>query len=290
MANLSSRARAAYKQNTAVLYYEPSASEETPVSTARIVPVGAANAARGGATLQLVGGMIESGGRQPMMDDRLDSVVEQPQVVQVEPPAPGKRPGQKGPTRVIAYNVRIVAESDEQAYDATAFEEEAGTSRMPMPQEPPFAMPQPSHRHREMQFDVPHRPGKAANRAPQDVKFSMPARGELPNDGRFDVPNQRAARAEVPFEGAEGRTPRGPMAGSIPMSLFGALENVGGVLHEQTRRVAARAQASVAAGSYKQMLAQQLDAGRGGLLSNRNMCIAVSAYALILFLLAVFTG
>jgi hypothetical protein len=66
------------------------------------------------------------------------------------------------------------------------------------------------------------------------------------------------------------------MRGQIPMSLFGALESMGGV----------RAQAE----SYKQLLAQHLAAGHGPLLSNRNLCVAVGAYALILFLLALFAG
>lgn len=297
MANVSSRARAAYNENTAVLYYEPSETQGAPVSTARIVPVGAANAARGGATLQLVGGVIESDERQEMTDGRL-SDAQQPQVVEVEPPraATRRRPVQKRSTRVIAYNVRIVTQGDEQvAYAAAPFEDEAGAARMEMPPQQSFVPPVQSHRHREMQFEVP--PRQDDHRA---APFEMPRRSQPMPRPAQPQPDPRA-RFEVPQREMHGmpqandmprgmRMPRGPMAGSIPMSLFGALENMGGALHEQSRRVAARAHAAAAAGSYKQLLTQQLDAGHGGLLSNRNLCIAVGAYALILFLLAVFTG
>jgi hypothetical protein len=309
MANASSRARAVYKQNTAVLYYEPTDSEATPVSTARILSVGAANAASGGGTLQLIGGLVDAGDRQADADGRRDVAVEQPQIVEVEPPraAPRKRPAQKRPTRVIAYNVRIVARGDEQVtYDGARFEAEAATSRMEMPQEPPFVMPNHSHRHREMHVEVPPRADTYERAQPmhgnaqpqQEPQFRMPQRGpqgpgfDMPRDARFEVPDQRGARERMSYEMPEGAAhgmprPGRPMAGSIPMSLFGALENMGGMLHEQTRRVA---DASNAAGSYKQLLKQHIDAGRGGLLSTRNMCIAVGAYALILFLLAVFTS
>ena len=98
-------ARAVYEQNTAVMYYEPSESGETPVSTARIVPVGAANAGsanRRGATLQLVGGMIERDERHETPDGRLDPAMERaerPQVVEVEPPSASarSRPDRSGP-------------------------------------------------------------------------------------------------------------------------------------------------------------------------------------------------
>jgi len=230
--------------------------------------------------LQLVGGVIETDERQNMTDGRLPAA-QPPQVIEVEPPraAARRRPAQKRSTRVIAYNVRIVTQGDEQvAYDGAPFADEQGAARMEMPAQPSFVPPVPTHRHRDMQFEVPPR---------EETPFEMP----MPRHAqRRPDPRARYEMPQPQMREAMNDMPRGPMAGSIPMSLFGALENMGGALHEQSRRVAARAQAAAGAGSYKQLLTQQLDAGRGGLLSNRNLCIAVGAYALILFLLAVFTG
>jgi len=252
MANASSRAHAVHRQNTAVLYCEPSETDGTPVSTARIVPVGASNAARSGATLQLVGGMVE------------------PQVIEVEPPRAAPRKPQKRATRVIAYNVHIVAEGEERV-EPGYVEQDVTPS------------PEQVRGHREMEFELPGRKGEQGfpqnaqfHREPPHVQMRshrMPHMPHMPNPAAFDMP----PRAQPAM-----RMPHGANAGSIPMSLFGALENMGGMLHEQTR--------GAAAASYKQLLAQHLNAGRGPLLSNRNLCIAVGAYALLLFLLAVFGG
>jgi hypothetical protein len=354
MANASSHAHAVYKRNTAVLYYEPSEThEDTPVATARVVAVGGASAAPGGGTLQLVGGMAERESPEQFVEGRDERAV-QPRVVAVEPPraAARKRPAEKQPTRVIAYNVRIVAQQDDadvadgaQAYVEIRSDERvdglddtdymmSDRARAAMQQQTPnharggthHEMPKRAHLHPEMQFEVPsphagvHRemPQRSHNGA-SDARFVMPNRAHgrphnapfeqpqfpmpnrAPRAARLDTPNampgQQHVSVGLPFEAPAGlhphaRSPRGHErgAGSIPMSLFGALENMGGSLHEQARRAAARGQAPATAGSYKPRLAQQLEARHGSLLSNRNLCIAVSAYAFVLFLLASFGG
>ena len=277
MAN-SSRARAVNKQNTAVLYYEPSENlNDAPVSTARVVGVGATAAAHGGsgATLQLVGRTVEA------TPSEAPSIM-QPQVVEVEPPraAARQRPVEKRPTRVIAYNVHIVATDGAQEDDETRFvdTEGPGTVDEPTsePPEPQYDMRGRSHRHREQEIELTEQARRWAvdpqfrqPRAPQNEQFRFE-----PGYGAARPDTHSAPRERMPFAMPDP-TSRSPRA-QIPMSLFGALENMGAI----------RAHA----GSYKQLLAQHLAAGNGPLLSNRNMCIAVGAYAFILFLLALFTG
>lgn len=369
MANATSRARAVNKQNTAVLYVDRSESGEVPVATARVVPVGAANAAKSGATLQLVA--VEP--KVPGADA---------QVVEVEPPRAAARQRPARPTRVIAYNVRIVAQADapigDEAYDAASAMQFAPTAEhLEMPQRlrghlddaqyavpdsgargagaEHYAMPPRSRGHADdSQFVMPGRsardagvehyampprarghaddarfvvpansghqpdaehyamPPRARRHADDDARFVMPGRGtreagaehsampnrerrtshgvqyemheaaRAPYDARFDPPN--AAAMPFPPEGGRGR---GPLRGSVPRGVFGALEDMGGRLHERTRRAATRAHEAALDGSYKQLLNM---AGSGSLLSKRNLCIAVAAYATILFLLAAFTG
>lgn len=325
------------------------------MSTARVVAVGGASAARGGATLQLVGGVVAVEPAAVFVDERNWSVSLQPQVIAVEPPraAARKRPAEKQATRVIAYNVRIVSQGDEaDAADETQTYVEARSD------EPNSDHVMPNHAHAAAQQRVPQRvraaaqhqvlhharaaaqqqvpnhagagmhhemPGAAhagmhrSQHAAGDAQFVMPNRAHgtpdnaqfeqaqfpmpsrAPHSARFDMPNTMPRQRHLP-NGQDGmplevpagmapdaRIPGGHVGGaeSIPMSLFGALEDMGGALHEQGRRAAARAQAPAAAG-YKQLLAQQLEARHGGLFSNRNMCIAVGAYAFVLFLLAFF--
>src|SRR5262249_46260695 len=136
----------------------------------------------------------------------------QPQVIEVEPPraAPRNLPGTKRVTRVIAYNVRIVAAQEEErepTYASPHFEEHEEHVHVKMPPEPPFEV-RHTHRH-QPPFATPqaHRqPGRPfesprAHRCPEP-QFDMPPSHRHP-ELEFEMPRQAEHAGFGPTRGAE---------------------------------------------------------------------------------------